>query len=411
MKSIITFIFLFIALFSKANTYRDITVAMDGSGDVKTITEAINTIPSDNLQRFVIFVKNGVYNEKIRIEKDFVTIVGESRDHTIIQYNQPKKEWLANKDYEGPAVMNIHADDVVIENITLKNTMPKIGPTAYVIYDTGTRTIIQNCNILNNGANTVTLMDDDTGMYYFNNCLIEGTVDFMKAMGWCYMNHCRFFQKEAIASIWHAGINNEKQKMVITNSSFDGVEHFFLGRHHYDALFFITNCQFSDKLADKPIYRKLYPKKPIKEKPYIFGDRHYYYNCQKEKGNYAWLNNNLSDYDKKLKPTQITSEWTFDGKWKPESKESPVIVNSKIEENTILITFNQPVTVRNNVVIETINGKKMLFNKGKGRYILSFTTNDNMNSKDLKVGCKITSGEIISTQAYCIEQTFQSTLK
>jgi len=410
IKSTLTFLFLFSALFLRANVYHDITVAKDGSGNVKTITQALNAIPSDNFQRFVIFIKNGVYNEKIRIEKDYVTLIGESRDSTIIQYNQLKKDWVAHKDYKGAAVVNIYANDAIINNITLKNTMPKVGPTAYVIYGTGTRTIMQNCNILNNGANTVTLVNDNTGMYYFNNCYIEGTVDFMKAMGWCYMNNCHFFQKEAIASIWHAGINHPKQKMVIKNSSFDGVEHFFIGRHHYDAQFFIVDCQFSNKLADKPIYRKRYPKNPSKEKPYIFGDRHYYYNCKKEGTNYAWLSDNLANYDKKLKSTQITSEWTFDEKWKPESKERPVITSSKIINKTIYLTFNQPVTVRNSVVFKTKTGKLLQFKKGKGRYILSFVCDQIINKNDIKAGYQIIAGQIINTQAHCVEQPFNSTL-
>jgi len=407
----IALFFLMVSFTLKANVYSDIIVAQDGSGDVKTITEAINKIPSDNFQRFVIYVKNGVYNEKIRIDKDYLTIKGESRDKTIIQFNQLKNDWDANKDFEGPAVINIHANDVIIENITLKNTMPKVGPTAYVIYGTGTRTIIQNCDILNNGANTVTLVDDNTGMYYLNNCLIEGTVDFMKAMGWCYINNCHFFQKEAIASLWHAGIDNADQKMVINNSTFDGVEHFFLGRHHYDAQMFVLNCHFTEKLADLALYRKTYDKKPEKNKPYIFGDRHYYYNCKRDGGNYAWLNDNLSDYPSKIKVEDITSSWTFDNQWKPEAQNIPEIKDSKITEENIFITFDQPVTVRGDVVLETKTGKKLVFSKGKGRHILSFTSSESCSKADLKGGFKIIAGELISTLACCEDQVFQSSIK
>ena len=395
----------------KANVYRDITVAKDGSGDVKTITEAINKIPSDNFQRYVIYVKNGVYNEKIRIEKDYLTIKGESRDKTIIQFNQLKNDWVANKDFEGPAVVNIHADDVIIDNLTLKNTMPKVGPTAYVIYGTGTRTIIQNCDILNNGANTVTLVDDNTGMYYLNNCLIEGTVDFMKAMGWCYINNCNFIQKEAIASLWHAGINNPNQKMVINNSTFDGVEHFFIGRHHYDAQMFVLNCHFTEKLADLPLYRKTYKNKPEKDKPYIFGDRHYYFNCKRDEGNYEWLNDNLTEYSSKIKVEDITSSWTFDNQWEPESQSIPKITDYELNDENIIITFDQPVTVRGNVSLETSTGKKLTFNKGKGRKILSFSSNEPCSKSDLKGGLKITSGELTSTSASCKEQLFKSSIK
>ncbi len=95
-----------------------ITVAKDGSGDFKTITEAINSLPMFNYERVVIYIKNGVYNEKIRITQDYVTLKGESEDSTIIEYNQLRTDWIAHKDAIGPAVINIHADDIILESLT-----------------------------------------------------------------------------------------------------------------------------------------------------------------------------------------------------------------------------------------------------------------------------------------------------
>lgn len=40
--------------------YRGITVAADGSGDFKTITEALNLLPMFNYEWVVIFIKKGV---------------------------------------------------------------------------------------------------------------------------------------------------------------------------------------------------------------------------------------------------------------------------------------------------------------------------------------------------------------
>src|SRR5689334_2991002 len=44
----------------------DLTVAADGTGDVKTVREAIEKVPENNKKRFVIFIKPGVYKEQIR---------------------------------------------------------------------------------------------------------------------------------------------------------------------------------------------------------------------------------------------------------------------------------------------------------------------------------------------------------
>ena len=63
----------------------DIVVAADGTGDFKTIQAAIESIPRDNRERTIVLVKNGVYNEKLRIEADCITLRGESREGVRIE--------------------------------------------------------------------------------------------------------------------------------------------------------------------------------------------------------------------------------------------------------------------------------------------------------------------------------------
>ncbi|CAK7352276.1 unnamed protein product [Dovyalis caffra] len=56
-------------------------VAKDGTGNYKTISEAINAAPG---RRFVIYVKSGVYKEKIRSNKDGITLIGDGKYSTVI---------------------------------------------------------------------------------------------------------------------------------------------------------------------------------------------------------------------------------------------------------------------------------------------------------------------------------------
>src|ERR1700744_5882245 len=71
------------------------TVAQDGSGDYKTIQEAVNAVRDLSQQQVTIFIKNGVYHEKLVIPswKTKITLVGEDKEHTII----------TNGDYSGKA--------------------------------------------------------------------------------------------------------------------------------------------------------------------------------------------------------------------------------------------------------------------------------------------------------------------
>lgn len=59
-----------------------VVVAKDGSGDYQTIMEAVTAAHGNG--RFVIYVKRGIYKEKVRIEKDEITLIGEGKDQTLI---------------------------------------------------------------------------------------------------------------------------------------------------------------------------------------------------------------------------------------------------------------------------------------------------------------------------------------
>jgi hypothetical protein len=47
----------------------DVVVAKDGSGKYKKISDALKAVPEKSKKRFVIYVKKGIYNENLRIEK------------------------------------------------------------------------------------------------------------------------------------------------------------------------------------------------------------------------------------------------------------------------------------------------------------------------------------------------------
>lgn len=109
------------------------------------------------------------------------------------------------------------------------------------------------------------------------------------------------------------------------------MEGFELGRHHYEAQFFLINCSFPETMADRPIFLVKYPDRPEKNRPYFFGDRYYFYNCTKEGGDYSWYQNNLQDYSETTTPEDITAKWTFDNAWDPESKKTPQLEKFVLE--------------------------------------------------------------------------------
>ena len=65
------------------------TVAKDGTGDYKFIQEAIDAMRAYPLAPITLYIKNGVYNEKIELPaiNTDVRFIGESVDKTIITFS------------------------------------------------------------------------------------------------------------------------------------------------------------------------------------------------------------------------------------------------------------------------------------------------------------------------------------
>ncbi|MEJ2544609.1 MAG: pectinesterase family protein [Calditrichaceae bacterium] len=380
----------------------DVVVDWQGTGDYKTISEAVDALSMYPYQRTVIFIKKGVYEEKIRIEKNYITLKGESRDSTIIRYNLPREAWNKNKDYLGPGVVNIEGDDCILDNLTIENSQPVIGPHAFAVYGLNpNRVIIINCNVLSKGGDTVSLWNYKEGMYYHANCFFEGAVDFVCPRGWCFIRDSKFYEVKKTAAIWHAGNYSPDQKFVLQNCSFDGVKGFDLGRHHYEAQFYLLDCTFSENMSDKPIY-KVYDKNPDRNNPYYGGERKYFFNCQKDGQTYNWYKNNLDQAPGNPKPEDIAAAWTFQNQWEPELKSPIKITSYVINDHSIILEFDEIVTVRDIPIFENSEGKQFKIKVMRFNDInrLSFTSETPITKSDLIGEMKLIQGDIIASMAY-----------
>jgi pectinesterase len=182
---------LFAAYVATAQT--NIVVAADGTGQFKTVQEAINAVPQTT--RFdnpaIIHVKPGVYKELIYVqhEKRFVHLVGEDPEKTILTYNLHANMIGADGKpigtFRTPSTF-IDADDFTVENITFENTAGPVGQ-ALAIRVEGDRVVFRNCRFL--GWQDTILIN--RGRQYFENCYIAGHVDFIFGAATAFFENCR----------------------------------------------------------------------------------------------------------------------------------------------------------------------------------------------------------------------------
>ncbi|TQD82040.1 hypothetical protein C1H46_032390 [Malus baccata] len=68
----------------------DIIVAKDGSGSYKTITEALDHVPKYGNETFIIYIKEGVYNEHILVTRSMTSVmmIGDGANKTRITGNK-----------------------------------------------------------------------------------------------------------------------------------------------------------------------------------------------------------------------------------------------------------------------------------------------------------------------------------
>jgi pectinesterase len=384
----------------------DIVVAADGTGDFKTIQAAVQSIPATNRDRVVVFIKDGTYHEKIRVDASFITLRGQSRKGTRIEFPQLKDDFVAHPDALGWAVINLNgANDFVSENLTVENTASDMLAHTFTIYGTGDRTVIVNCDVLSHGGDTLSLWLGDRGRYYHARCNFSGSADFVCPRGWCYATDCNFYEHRKGAAVWHDGRFDPDMKFVLRNCHFDGAKGFNLGRHQVDAQFYFLTCKFSSKMGDKPIRRVIYPPKggPATEadiqrnaeldKQNHWGERTYFYNCHRDGGDFDWFANNLSSASGSPKPKEITAAWTFGGKWNPEKESGPTIQQLRAIRGQIAVLFSEPVTVKGKPRLRMRSNGVRKYLSGSGTDTLFFgrpsDSDDAVRTVDLNGGAII----------------------
>ena len=176
---------------SRVIAQTELTVAADGSAKYRTVQEAVMAVPAGSADNPVIIrIKPGTYKELIYVqrEKRFFRLVGEDAAKTVLTYDLNAN--LIGRDgkpigtFRTPSTQ-IDADDFTAENLTFENSAGAVGQALALRVD-GDRVRFRNCRFLG-WQDTILL---NRGRHYFENCYIEGHVDFIFGAATAFFERC-----------------------------------------------------------------------------------------------------------------------------------------------------------------------------------------------------------------------------
>jgi len=172
-------------------------VAKDGTGDFLRVQEAIDAVPDFRRSGTKIFIKSGVYWEKLVLpaSKTNVTFVGEDKENTVLTYDDfasKHNKFGEEMGTTGSSSFFIFADNFTAKNITFENSAGTVGQAVAVRVD-GDRTIFEHCKLL--GNQDTLYLHGKNSRQYFKDCYIEGTVDFIFGWSTTVFENCEIFSK------------------------------------------------------------------------------------------------------------------------------------------------------------------------------------------------------------------------
>lgn len=227
-----------------------ITVAVDGSGQFKSVQDAIMSVPSGTASNpVVIHVKPGIYHELIYVqrEKSYFHLVGDDVKNTVITFGL----YAGMTNFDGKPLgtfktptATIDADHFTADDVTFENSAGPVGQAVAIRVD-GDLAAFHYCRFL--GWQDTMLLN--RGRQYFSDCYIAGHVDFIFGAATAWFQNCEIYCLRAGYITAASTPADQPYGFVFSHCQIDGAPGVktFLGRPwriHANVMW--VNCEMSD---------------------------------------------------------------------------------------------------------------------------------------------------------------------
>jgi polygalacturonase len=182
-----------------------------GTPTFRTLGAALTALPPNGVGRTRILVKNGRYHEKLTIDRPYITLMGESRDSTIITYDaaaDTPSPGGGTYGTRGSFTLRVVAPDFRAENLTIENAFDYPRNVAKPDSD---KTKFKNMQgvalMLDLGSDRATFdrvkltgyqdtFFANAGRAFFGRCEIQGNVDFIFGAGQVVFDSCDIVSRD-----------------------------------------------------------------------------------------------------------------------------------------------------------------------------------------------------------------------
>lgn len=227
-----------------------IIVARDGTGDFRNIQDVLHSIRAFRPQHTVVFIKKGLYKEKLILPTwiNDITFIGEDKEETIIMWDDHAN--INNMGTFRTYTFLIQGNGITFENLTIENAANPLGQ-AVAAHIEGDRIVFRNCCFLGNQDTIFT--GRENCRQYFEDCYIEGTTDFIFGPSICWFEKCTIFCKRDSYITAASTPQNQSYGYIFNNCRIilaEGITKVYLGRpwRQY-AMTLFMNCELPEGIV------------------------------------------------------------------------------------------------------------------------------------------------------------------
>ncbi|KAL8218687.1 hypothetical protein R6Q57_022060 [Mikania cordata] len=174
-------------------TSANIVVAQDGSGNYKTISEAIAAVPKlrNGNSRFVIHVKAGVYKENVDIKKTMhnLMVVGDGMGSTIVTSSKNAQDGSTTF---RSATFAVSGSGFIARDITFENTAGPAKHQAVAFRSGSDLSVVYGC-AFKGYQDTLYVY---SGRQFYRNCQVYGTQDFVFGNAAAVLQSCNIYVRK-----------------------------------------------------------------------------------------------------------------------------------------------------------------------------------------------------------------------